>query len=165
MNKRLSILTTALMVALLFASFLPVAAEPKAPIECVIDIEYDIYDDGEYWYGEVYGCILEGTIRFDADEENPAYVAGKTLHFFEKFTIVLADGSEIYGENAGVGDIFNKFKFRAHGWVTDTTPGWEHLIGFKTFEMGTSTDPFGDLPITAHGTLFRLVPANRQNAP
>ena len=63
---------------------------------------------------------------------------------------------------AGVGDIFNKYKFRANGWVTGTTkPEWAYLIGYKTFEMGTSSDPF-DPPIFAPDTLLRLVPAQKK---
>lgn len=167
MKTRSLILTSVLLVILLFVSLPAVSAEPNAPIECVIDIEYDVYDDGAYWYGPISGCILEGTIRFDEDEENPSYFAGNSLHFFEKFTIYPVDGGEIHGTNAGVGDIFNKFKFRANGWVTDATPAedWGYLIGHKTFEMGTSSDPADGLPITAHGTLMRFVPANRQIDP
>ena len=164
MKKGLLILTAALMGAFLFASFSTVSAEPKAPIECVMDIVYDDHEDEVYyWYGPVSGCILEGHIRFDADEENPAYVTGNMLHFFEKFTIYPKGGGEIYGINAGVGDIFNKYKFRANGWVTDTTKPkeWAYLIGYKTFEMGTSSDPF-DPPIFAPDTLLRLVPAQKK---
>ena len=164
MKTRSLILMLGLLVLLLFVSLSTVSAKPNAPIECVIDIVYDEYDDGFYWYGPVSGCILEGTIRFDEDEENPSYITGNRLHFFEKFTITTSEG-EIYGINAGVGDIFKKFKFRAHGWVTDASPEWEHLIGYKTFEMGTSSDPADFPPITAPGTLMRFVPANRQSAP
>ena len=169
MKKGLLILTAALMVAFLFASFSAVSAEPKAPIECVMDIVYADHGDGEYWKGPISGCILEGTIRFDADEANPAYVTGNMLHFFEKFTIYPDVGGEIYGINAGVGDIFNRYKFRANGWVTGAsgTPDveWDYLIGYKTFEMGTSSDPSAGPPITAYDTLMRFVPAQRSSTP
>ena len=162
MKKRWLILTVALMVSLFLSSFSAVSAEPNEPIECIMDIVYDGHQPGEfYWYGPVSGCSLEGHIRFDADLERPSYFEGNTLHFFEEFTIYPASGGEIYGENAGVGDFFKRFKFRANGWVTDATPEWAHLIGSKTFEMGTSSNPAEGLPITAPGTLLRIVPAER----
>jgi len=157
MKKGLLILITALMVTILFASFSTVAAEPNAPILCFVDMEYN----GAFWEGQVHDCSLEGNIRFDPDPDNPAYFVGKTLHFFELFTIEPVSGGVIQGNTVGVGHFYEPFQFRANGWVTDATNPWKHLIGNKYFEMGTSTDPLDPLiPLAVEDMVLRIVPAN-----
>ncbi|MCB9419275.1 MAG: hypothetical protein H6667_05705 [Ardenticatenaceae bacterium] len=158
MKKGLLLLMTALMITLLFASFSTVAAKPNAPILCLVDMSHN----GAYWEGEVYGCSLAGIIRFDPDPENPSYPAGKTLHFFELFTIEPDSGGVIQGNTVGVGHLYEPFKFRANGWVTDATEQWSHLVGNKYFEMGTSTDPLDpSIPLAANGMEMRIVPTQR----
>jgi hypothetical protein len=162
MKKGLLILITALVITLLFASFSTVVAEPNAPILCLVDMVYMVEDEGAYWEGVVYECSLAGYIRFDPDPDNPSYFAGKTLHFFELFTIEPTSGGVIQGNTAGVGHLYEPFQFRANGWVTNATEPWSHLIGNKYFEIGTSTDPL-DLsnPLIADEMIMRIVPAQR----
>lgn len=158
MKKGLLLLMTALMITLLFASFSTAAAKPNGPIVCSVDMEYN----GAYWEGMVRKCSLAGTIRFDPDPENPSYVAGKTLHFFELFTIEPNSGGVIQGNTVGVGHLYKPFQFRANGWVTDATEQWSHLVGNKYFEMGTSTDPLDpSIPLTANDMVMRIVPTQR----
>ncbi len=162
MKKGLLILITALMITLLFASFSTVAAEPNAPILCLVDMVYMVEDEGAYWEGTVRGCSLAGDIRFDPDPDNPSYPVGKTLHFFELFTIEPYSGGVIQGNTVGVGHLYKPFKFRANGWVTDATEQWSHLIGNKYFEMGTSTDPLDpSIPLTAEDMVMKIMPAQR----
>jgi hypothetical protein len=158
MKKGLLLFITALMITLLLASFSTVAAEPNTPILCLVDMEYN----GAYWEGEVHDCSLAGTIRFDPDPDNPSYFAGKTLHFFELFTIEPESGGVIQGNTAGVGHLYEPFHFRANGWVTDATEPWTHLEGNKYFERGTSTDPLDpSIPLTVEDMVMRIVPAQR----
>ncbi|MCB8920536.1 MAG: hypothetical protein H6662_03040 [Ardenticatenaceae bacterium] len=158
MKKGLLMLITALVITLLFASFSTVAAEPNAPILCFVDMEYN----GDHWEGEVHECSLKGNIRFDPDPDNPSYLAGKTLHFFELFTIEPDSGGVIQGNTVGVGHLYEPFHFRANGWVTNATEPWTGLIGNKYFEMGTSTDPLDPLiPLTVEDMTMRIVPAQQ----
>ena len=168
MKKGSLILIIVLMVALLFASISAVSAQPGAsvPIECVLDITYDEYSPGEfYWDGTVTGpeCSVEGTIRFDAVPEE-YFDAGKTTHFAEEFTIEPYSGGVIYGKNLGVWT-FSTFKYRANGWVTDATAEWAHLVGFKYHESGTTSNPADGFPLTAPDGMMKMVPANRQSTP
>lgn len=163
MKKGSLILITVLMVALLFVLISAVSAGSSAPIECVLDITYDEYEpEVFYWFGTLSDCDLAGTIRFDAVPEEYAE-PGKTLHFVEEFTIHPNSGGEIKGKNWGVWN-FSTFKFRANGWVRETSPEWAHLVGAKYHEMGTTTPYYGepeDIPIYAPDGAMRLVPANR----
>ena len=164
MKKGSLIPIAVLMVALLFVLISVVSArsDQSAVIECVIDIAFDEYPDGFYWQGPVTGCSLEGTIEFRENEERPYYETGNMAHFFEKFTIYPDSGGEIYGKNWGVWN-FSTFKFRANGWVRETSPEWAHLVGAKYHEMGTTSPPPPEPgPIYAPGGTAKLVPANRQ---
>lgn len=163
MKKNLFVLTIVLAL-LATVSISAVSAEPTAPIECVLDITYDEYESGVfYWVGTLADCELAGTIRFDAVPEEYAK-SGKALHFVEEFTIHPYSGGEIRGKNWGVWN-FSTFKFRANGWVREASPEWEHLVGAKYHEIGTTSPYFGDpgdLPILAPGGAAKIVPANRQ---
>jgi hypothetical protein len=162
MKERRLLRVTVLMVAFLFVSSAAVAAQPSGSgtIDCVLDITYDEYDPGEwYWLGTVTGpeCSVEGTIRFD--EVEGAFDAGKTLHFVEEFTIWPYSGGEISGKDWGVWN-FSTLKFRAQGWITGATPEWEHLIGSHYHEMGWTSDP-SVIPIYAPDGQMRIAPSNR----
>ena len=158
-----------IVLALLAAvSISAVSAESNGPIECVLDITYDDHDgtgnpEDLYWLGTLANCELAGAIKFVAVP--PEYAeSGKALHFVELFTIYPDSGGEIYGKNWGVWN-FSTFKFRANGWVRDASPEWEHLVGAKYHEIGTTTPFFGnpeDIPILAPDGAMKLVPANRQ---
>jgi hypothetical protein len=156
-------LTAVLIFALLLVPISAVSAGSNAPIECVLDITYDEYEPGVfYWDGTLSDCDLAGTIRFDAVPEEYAE-PGKALHFVEEFTIHPNIGGEIKGKNWGVWN-FSTFKFRANGWVRETSPEWAHLVGAKYHEMGTTSPYYGDpddLPIKAPDGAMKLVPANR----
>ena len=169
MKKGTWYLIVLLTGALLLVSISVVSAEPASsgPIDCLLDITYDDHDEnGEpYWLGTVEGpdCSVAGTIEFYAVREE-YFTAGKTMHFVETFVIRPVDGGELYGKNYGVWNM-KSFKFRANGWVLDATQEWEHMIGYKYHESGTTTDPADAPPIDAPGGWAKLVPANRQNAP
>jgi len=165
MKKRFLFLAVALLALFAFASHSAVSAEPNQPIECVIDIVFDAYPDGLHWEGPMYGCELAGDVRFDPDPANPNFAVGNTNHFFELFTITLDNGGFIKGHNAGIWETAN-FKFTANGWVTETSPGLEYMIGYKYFEKGTTTDfTTGLLPQSALGTTMKLIPAHGPNNP
>ena len=161
MKKKLFVL---MMVLALLAtvSILTVSAKSNGPIECVLDITWDDHDGtgDNYWLGTLAGCELEGAIKFVAVPEEYAE-PGKALHFVEEFTINPILGGEIKGKNWGVWN-FSTFKFRANGWVRETSTEWEHLVGAKYHEMGTTT-PFtgSEIPILAPDGAMKLVPANR----
>ena len=158
MKKNLFVLMIVLAL-LATVSISAVSAEPTAPIECVLDITYDEYESGVfYWLGTLADCELAGTIKFVAVDEEYAF-PGKTMHFVELFTIKPDIGGEITGKNWGVWN-FSTLKFRANGWVLDASPEWEHLVGAKYHEMGTTTNP-EYLPIFAPDGAMRLVSAER----
>jgi hypothetical protein len=156
-----------LTAALLFTSISVVSAEPNEPgtIDCILDITYDVYPDGAYWKGTVSGpeCSVEGTIKFFAVGEE-YFDAGKTTHFVEEFMIEPYSGGFIKGKNWGVWN-FSTFKYRANGWVKETSPQWEYLVGAKYHEMGTTSALADGLPLTAPDGKAKIVPANRQNTP
>ena len=135
-----------LMIALLFSSITAASAKPNASplIKCVVDIQTSPPGVKPDWYGTIEGeeCSIAGTVTFNETDEN--FDAGKSGHFFEEFTIKPYSGGEIHGEDNGVWN-FSTFKFRANGYVTGASPKWEHLVGYKFHEMGTTTSP--DEPI------------------
>jgi hypothetical protein len=162
MNKRSLKLIAVLILTLMLVPMSVVSAGSSGPYECVLDITYDEYEPGVfYWLGTLSDCDLAGTIRFDSVDEEYAY-AGKTMHFVEEFTIWPYIGGEIKGKNWGVWN-FSTFKFRANGWIRETSPQWADLVGAKYHEIGTTT-PFtgSEIPIEAPDGAMKLVPANRQ---
>jgi hypothetical protein len=151
MKKKLLLVMTVLMLALLSSSVTAVSARPNAPIECVLDLTFDP-NVGPYWDGTISECSLQGIIRIWETDKN--YVVGKTEHFFETFTIWPDSGGEINGEDAGVWN-FSTFKFRANGRVTSASTEWEYLVGYKFHEMGRTSDP-SVLPLTASDVAMQL---------
>jgi len=162
MKKKLFVLMIVLAM-LATVSISAASAKSDGPIDCVLDITYNEYEPGVlYWLGTLADCELAGTIRFDAVPEEYAE-AGKTLHFVEEFTLHPYSGGEIKGKNWGVWN-FSTFKFRANGWVRETSPEWAHLVGSKYHEVGRTSPYFGepeDLPILAPGGASRFAPSNR----
>ena len=159
MKKRSLKIIVVLIVMFLFVPILVVSAESNAPVECVLDITYAEYEpEVFYWLGTLADCELAGTIKFVAVDEEYAF-PGKTMHFVELFTIKPDIGGEITGKNWGVWNL-STLKFRANGWVLDASQEWEHLVGAKYHEMGTTTNP-EYLPIFAPDGAMRLVPAER----
>jgi hypothetical protein len=163
MKKGLCALAATLIVAFLFVSFSTVMADPSGPIACLSDIVWDEHDPvGEpgvfYWWGPLYGCELEGFVRYDPDPNHVPTFPGNSYHWYEVFTIYPNSGGEIHGNSAGTVQ-FSNSEFRANGWVTDASPEWADLIGYKYHEKGTvlQTPP---PQLYAPGTLMRLSPAN-----
>jgi hypothetical protein len=169
MKKRSLLLITALMLAFSFMSGSAVAAKPSESgvIDCDLYIEYGEHDDCEdtlCWLGKVTGpkCDVEGTIRFDAVGEEYFY-PGNTMHFVETFTIAPYSGGFIEGKDWGVWN-YSTFKFRANGWVTEASPQWADLAGAHHHEMGVTSDPFADPPVTLEtydGAWMKIAPGNR----
>ena len=151
MKKRLLIMMIVLMLTLLFSSITAVSAQPNKPIACVVDLTFDPDVNNNCWLGTVSGCDIAGDITIC---ELPPYFVGKTEHFFEEFTIEPSSGGEIRGVDAGVWN-FTTFNFRANGWVTDASEGWEYLVGYKLHEMGTTSDP-AVMPMTASNVPMTL---------
>lgn len=169
MKKGSLILVSVLMIALLFVSSSAVSAQPDDPgaIKCDLDITFN----GAYWSGTVAGveCSVEGTIRFDAVRDENRFRPNRenlsTKHFVEEFTIwpgssEMAGDVWIKGKNCGVWN-FSTFKYRARGWVTDTSIEWADLVGSQYHEMGTTSNPSDGLPLLAPGGNMKLVPGNR----
>lgn len=158
-NKSLSLIVV-LMVTLLFSPIAAASAKPNTsgPVECIIDITNDL-TVGDFWFGTVSGCSLEGTIKFvHGEKEN--YGKGKTWHFYENFIIWPASGGVIEGTDEGVWN-FSTFKFRANGWVTSASGDWAYLVGYKFHEIGTTSNPDA-VAVHAPDTRMKLVPASRQ---
>jgi hypothetical protein len=151
MKKKLLLLMTVLMLALLSSSVTAVSAQPNKPIACVVNLTYDPDVNPNCWLGVVSDCSIAGPIEIC---EKPARLPGKTEHFFETFTIWPDSGGEINGEDAGVWS-FVTFKFRANGWVTSASPEWGDLVGFKLHEMGSTSDP-SVMPLTATNVVMTL---------
>ena len=156
MRKRFLTITLPLLIALLLATFATASAEPNGVIECSVNMGWD----GTSWDGTVDGCILAGHIRFVPDPANPTIFKNKTIHFFELFTITPDAGGEIHGTTAGIGHFYPPFQFMANGWVTAASTEWTHLVGYKYFEMGNSTDPLDpNNPLTVEDMKLMLAPA------
>ena len=161
MKKGKWILISALIIVLLFATFSAVSAQPNRPIVCSVDMEFN----GAAWVGTVDDCILKGDITFKQDPDNPSYFTGKVIHFFELFTIEPDLGDEIHGTTAGTGHFFKPpYQFRTNGWVTGATGRWVHMVGYKYFEMGNSTNPllFPNEPLKVEDMVLRIVPAHHR---
>ena len=101
-----------------------------------------------YWMGSITGD-LSGTIYFWELEPDP-YLVGNVMHFLEDFYIEFSDGW-VSGYDKGLWN-FATFKYRATGWVTDTSANYEYLIGSKFHEVGVTTIP--EPPIIGTGTCF-----------
>lgn len=156
---------TILFVAVVALALLPAAPagaglSESSPLRGVIDMQYPGGPGGvcplvppvtvpfpsQCWYGTVEGDI-DGTVAFWETDAN--FFPGKTEHYFEVFTILPEGGGSINGVDAGVWS-FQTFKFRAQGWVTDASPEWASMVGYKYFEMGTTSDPNLGLPVTSY---------------
>ena len=118
-----------------------------------------------YWLGTVTGddCDVEGTIRFDAVDEEYTF-PGKTMHFVEEFTIWPDSGGWIKGKNWGVWNL-TTFRYRANGWVKETSAEWDQLVGSKYHEGGVTGDLAEGFPLLAPDGWMKIVPANRQKMP
>ena len=46
------------------------------------------------------------------------------------------------GNDKGIWNVAT-FKFRAQGWITDASTSLTDFVGYRYFEMGTTTDPSG----------------------
>ncbi|HSG18428.1 MAG TPA: hypothetical protein VLE70_19195 [Anaerolineae bacterium] len=162
MKRRTVFFVTVLTIFLLVVISSVVLAD-RGAIHCDLDITYDDWGDGMYWYGTIDGpeCSVAGNIRFDA-VDTEYREPGRTLHFVENFTIwPFSDpNSMIKGKNCGVWN-FMTLKYRAHGWVTeDTDAQWDHMVGYQYHEMGVTGDP-SVLPVEAPGGSATLAPGGR----
>ena len=151
MKKRSVLLMTVLVFALLFSSISTASAQASSPrkINCVINIAFNFYPDGGYWYGTVTGCSLAGTIKF-VQGSKEYYFVGDKEYFFEKFTIWPASGGEIHGYDNGVWN-GKTLRFRSTGRITRASEEWAGLVGYRYEETGTTSNP-DLLPVTALGT-------------
>ena len=169
MNKRIGLMVIVLVAALLKASVAVAATEPASPgaMECELDITYDVHVVGEdpFWMGTVVGpdCGVAGVIKFFAVGDEYTY-PGNTMHFVEEFTLEPYSGGWIKGKNWGVWNLYT-FRYRANGWVKETSDEWQHLEGAKYHESGVTGDPNAGLPIYAPDGWAKLVPAQRQHTP
>jgi len=102
-----------------------------------------------YWMGTITGA-LTGTVYFWELTPEP-YLVGNVMHFSEDFYIDFGDGW-VSGYDKGIWN-FATFKFRATGWVTDTSANYAYLLGNKFHEEGITSSP-NVLPITGTGTCF-----------
>ena len=152
MRKFLALALIGVLVLLATSASAPQVQQEKQ-ISCVMDIAVVCTADWSdcWWEGPVTGCMLAGMVEF---RENPATFPGKTQHFSEDFKFAPTAGGWIKGVDDGVWN-FSTFKFRANGWVTQTSPEWAGLVGAKFHEMGTTTDPNG-WPILGTGTTMTL---------
>jgi hypothetical protein len=118
---------------------------PPAPF-CPGVSEQPVPDPTGCWYGTVTGDMT-GTIAFWEDPPEKWWQAPGSSgmhtwagHFFEKFTFRPSSGGWIAGYDNGLFNL-KTGHFVASGFVTDASPQWEALIGYRYFELGTTTDP------------------------
>jgi hypothetical protein len=152
----------AIMTILMFAMALPLASVPAvlahhdgSPhhpllLKAESTIIYDPTVNDNCWLGTVAGDV-KGTVAFC---ETPAnYVVGTTEHFFETFTFTTAHGV-ITGFDNGL-YYFGKppYLFWSSGQVTGATGDWTYLVGYKYFEVGTTSDP-NYLPLVGPTTMM-----------
>ena len=107
MNKKVWLLILVLVAAFLLSAVSIVSSKPGSAgmIDCVLDITYNEYEEGVfYWLGTVTGddCDVEGTIRFDAVDEEYTF-PGKTMHFVEEFTTGPTVGAGLKEKIGGFG--------------------------------------------------------------
>lgn len=122
-------------------------AQAKAPLKCSTELYSDATMD--HWEVTLTGGI-NGTMYVHGDESIEGFESGKTAHFYETWITYPDDGGWFSGSNKGVWNLLT-FKFRANGWVTDASSEWQHLIGHKLHEAGTTTNPF-----TSPGPLYAV---------
>ena len=106
-------------------------------------------------------------VAYTGDPAHTNWVSGTVAHFYEVFTLFLGQDtnprieplpgeSYITGTDAGVYNLKTGF-FMADGWVTDASPDYEYLIGYKYHERGVTTDPSGD-EVSGEGKAFMAPP-------
>jgi len=159
MKKIRLLLTVSIVIVSALMMGSSASANPKGAIHCAIPMSVDFHDGSPfpYWKGDVLGCELEGTIRFDVDPSIPKKFPGNTYHFYELFTIYPDSGGYISGTNAGM-VTFSNWKFLANGVVTDASPEWDHLIGSRFHENGTIDPPGLAIPGYALDTTMIITP-------
>lgn len=149
-----------LTAVLLVAAFSAVSAKPRA-IKCDLDITYDVYEEGKdpYWLGTVTGpdCDVEGTIEFYAVPDEYVY-GDEYTRFVETFVIRPYAGGELHGKNYGLWRLSN-FDFWASGWVLVASEEWDHMVGYRYFERGTTGNPADGLPLEAPDGQAKLWPS------
>lgn len=117
--------------------------------------EHITCSEADCWVGTVSGDIT-GAVRFGGDPAHESWGSGTAWHFYEVFTIEPESGGWIEGTDAGVYIMANGM-YAANGWVTDASPEWEYLIGYKFHESGFTTDP-NTLPVIGDAHAF-IAPA------
>ena len=154
MRKLLSASLVACMFALMPMLSVPAVADESdepAPLRCTIDISVDTTAVDVHWEGTISGDIV-GTIQLWEHPDN--YVVGKVMHYFEDFIITTTDGDVIQGFEQGIWN-FPTLKFRSVGCVADATGDWEHLEGYRTLQMGITSETTGPV-ITGTGTMMLM---------
>lgn len=137
------------MFALVLVSTPMVGAQEAEYLSGTVTMTFDAtnfpactVDDSCFWTGTISGGIA-GTIQVHELWDQNVVIGNTgaglgTEHFFEKFTIQLAGGGWISGEDKGVWNL-GTLKFRANGFVTATSsPDLDYLLGYKLHEMGVA---------------------------
>jgi len=160
-RKLVFAMLVAVMLAALSVSSMPAVAaqddEPE-PLRCTFEMSIDLSVTDPHWQGTVAGDI-EGDIHL-WERWSDNYVVGATEHFFEDLVIV-TDQGDIKGWDKGVWN-FATFKFRAMGWITETTTeDLSDLVGYKMIMQGFTSE-FPPTPpstvVTASGTMMIVPP-------
>ncbi len=126
-------------ILLVLAVFLATAGAAQAGQNIRCDAELYTDADMDHWQVTLTGD-LSGTMYVHGGDRETVF-PGKTEHFWETFIVYPASGGWFSGVDAGVWS-FVTFKFRSHGQVTDASPRWHRMIGYRTHSVGTSSDPF-----------------------
>lgn len=149
---------SAIVIAIALGSTLALTGPASAdePAMLRMDIEITWSDPPGYWWGGVEGDVT-GMVTYTAWPGHEGYATGQAAHFFETFTICVGEpvtmsgctdpteGEYIVGTLQGLYSLkgsAGKWTFRANGVVTDASPEWEFLIGYRYHENGVTTSPF-----------------------
>ena len=141
--KKVLAVTLIAVVALLLTSGGVLAAQSNGPkiIKCDQFIAVYSTDPEPHWRGTLSNCALDGAqVHYFGSSTKTGWESGKVAHFYEDFVILPESGGYIKGYDDGLWT-FSTWKFRAEGRVTEASPEWSHLVGYKFHEMGTTDDP------------------------
>lgn len=140
--KKLLVISIVTILALLLTYVGASADPPQEPkqINCDQFIAVYLSDPEPHWRGTLSGCALDGAaVHYWGQPES--WESGYVLHFHEHFEIYPQGGGYIKGYDDGLWN-YSTWKFRAEGRVTEASPEWSYLIGYKFHEMGTTDDPW-----------------------
>jgi hypothetical protein len=96
------------------------------------------------WHGTLSGDLTAAISFWEMPNRLMGPNDDKVMQFFEVILIQPKAGGWMLGTDKGIWN-FATFKFRAEGWITGASTDLAGYIGYRYFEMGTTTDPAGQV--------------------